>query len=223
MSDEQHKQFEIKDCALAAIGTGLRAHDLREFRDILASVHAGCLYHHFWGGLLRPQFENPQFVNDFAEWANGGLHDKPLAERLGVIDPAEYSDLEELRREVLEIIEQRLDELETNLPASRSRLFHFIRSQIIVFDTGRRLSEPSQLADAIPQMSEGSIYYHYIDARRRNESGSDDFRVWLSASGGASLQLADRLAAISPYFISLHALRDQLTITFRDYFKGTGK
>jgi hypothetical protein len=61
-------------------------------------VHQGCIYHHFWGTLLRAQFADREYSNDFATWCHRSLHDTAVAERLAVIDPADYSDLEELRQ-----------------------------------------------------------------------------------------------------------------------------
>ena len=92
-------EFAIKDCTLAILATGRRAQTLREMRDILRDIHSGCIYHHFWGTLLRPQFSDREYNNDFATWCHHSLHDNRAAERLAVIDPAGYSDLESLRQE----------------------------------------------------------------------------------------------------------------------------
>ena len=78
-------------------------------RDQLLDVSLGSIYHHFWGGLLRHRFDEPQYNNDFAEWVRYALQDSILAERLSIIDPAACADLESLRRELLEAIQQRLD------------------------------------------------------------------------------------------------------------------
>jgi hypothetical protein len=212
--------FDVKDCALAAIGTGKRATNLRELHDILEVIHPGCVYYHFWGVLLRPRFENPEYLNDFAEWARHGLHDQRLAERLGVIDPTEFSDLEQLRLEVLDTLEERLDEGEMVPWAKRDQQFHFIRSQIVVFDIHRDIARPEDLVEAVPQMSVGSIFYHFIDARRRTEESFDDFRSWLKLFGDKYAPLIKDLSHVDPYFATLRGLRGQLAEVFRDFFSG---
>ena len=106
--------FLIKDCALVAIATGLRAQSLREFRDALQQAPQESVYFHFWGRLLRPRFDDTEFHNDFATWARYSLHDEKLSEQLAVIDPADFADLESLRAEVVEVVEQRLDETESS-------------------------------------------------------------------------------------------------------------
>lgn len=210
--------FAVKDCALAAIATGQRAQNLRELRDRLLTVHPGCIYYHFWGGLLRPRFDDPEYNNDFAFWVRHALHDVPLAERLAVIDPADYPDLDALRQELVEVIEERIDEYDYQTWARPDQQFHFVRSQTVAFDTARRLHEPRELASTVPGLALGSIFYHVIDARRREPHGIDDFRAWLAQFGDTHQGLIARLAEVDPYFINLAELRQLLAQLFQDYF-----
>lgn len=210
--------FVIKDCALAHIATGRRAQTLRELRDALRDAHPGCLYHHFWGSLLEPQFASREYHNDFASWCYDSLHDHPAAEVLSAIDPAKNANLEDLRQELLDAIESRLDETDVMLFARSDQQFHFVRTVIVVFDTYRRLNEPIQLVAALPQMAPSSVFYHFIDARRREPVGMDDFHHWLTGFGGEYQELCDQLAQMDPYFESLHVLRDHLSKLFADFF-----
>jgi septum formation topological specificity factor MinE len=211
--------FAVKDCALIAIATGKQDYTLPELRNDLQTVSTASIYYHFWGSLLQPRFEEREFNNDFASWARHSLHDNRLAERLAVIDPTDYKDLEELRRDLLDIIEEHLDS-ESSIPWVRAnRPFEFIRSQIVVFDTHRRVEQPSELAQVIPRLSPSSIFYHFIDARRRMSDTSDDFRLWLSGHDGQYDSLCEDLAGVDPYFGSLSELRNQLTNIFNKYFQ----
>jgi len=209
--------FAIKDCALAMIAEGRRAQTLRELRDALRDIHPGCIYHHFWGTLLRPQFSDREFNNDFATWCHHGLHDSAIAERLAVIDPADFADLEGLRQELIEVIDERLDETEMVLFARADQQFHFARSVIVVFDTHKRLSQPRELVEAVPQMSVGSIFYHFIDARRRDPVSVDDFRAWLMGLGPEYEGLCESVAEVDPYFESLFVIRQRLTEVFTQH------
>ena len=209
--------FAVKDCALIAIATGERAHNLRELRDRLETTRPGCIYHHFWGGLLRPSFDDPEYQNDFAVWAYHGLRDRFLAERLALIDPTEFADMEELRRELIEIIEERLDENELVPWSSAHQQFHFIRSQIVVFDTRIRLTKPEQLKQYTANLTVGSIFYHFVDARRRTANRSDDFSEWIKGFGDSYEKLLEQIGALDPYFKSLTELRSQLSQIFEEY------
>jgi hypothetical protein len=209
--------FAVKDCALIAIATGERANDLRELRDRLETTRPGCIYYHFWGGLLRSSFDDPEYQNDFAVWAYHGLHDRFLAERLALVDPTDFDDLEDLRRELIEIIEERLDENELVSWTAAHQQFQFIRSQIVVFDTGIRISNPKELKELIPQLTVGSVFYHFVDARRRTPNKIDDFSEWLIGFADNYDELFEQIASLDPYFKSLTELRAQLGEIFKEY------
>jgi hypothetical protein len=206
--------FGIRDCVLIAIATGVKALTLKELCDGLAQIHAGSIYYHFWGGLLQPRFEQQEYNNDFAAWCRHELHDAQLAERLAVVDPTDYGDMEDLRRELIEIIEQRVDESERLQWVPVNRPFEFIQSKIIVFDTHTRVGEPEALAELMPRFSTGTVFYHFIDARRRSPARLDDFSAWLCVFGDRYTRLIHDLADIDPYFGTLVELRQQLADTF---------
>lgn len=213
--------FRIRDCALIPLATGQKAQNLKELRNLLREADAGCIYYAFWGGLLKPGFEHPEYANDFAAWAHAALHDDVLAERLGVIDPTEFDDLESLRRELLDVIEEHLDEIDVIAWTRRDRQFNFITSQIVVFDAQRELTEPRELAATVREMSSSSVFYHFIDARRRTEGSMDDFRAWLDGFGEHYRDLQEQLAEVDPWFSTLVELRQQLATLFEDYFTTT--
>jgi len=210
--------FAVKDCALAAIATGRRAQNLKELRDELEKIDPACLYYHFWGNLLRPAFEDPRFNNGFARWVFQALHNQALAERLSVIDPIDYPDPDDLRRELVEVIEEELDRSEMLPWTSREQQFHFIRSQIVVFSTRRVIHDPRELKDAVAAMTPSSVFYHFIDARRRTPNSVDDFSTWLTDLHDEEYKpLCTRLAGIDPFFSTLVEIREELLGVFDEY------
>jgi len=216
--NKEHSPFEIKDCALASLATGKKAQNLKELNKTIGDVDQGSLYYHFWGGLLQPRFDDPEYNNDFASWVRHTLHDKVLAERLGMIDPTEYPDLEELRERLHDIIEERLDEVEYLSWCKIDEQFHFIKSQIVVFDTNRLITKPAELVESIPKMTSSSIFYHFIDARRRTFGHIDDFSSWLYGFESEYEDLIHDLSTIDPFFSSLTELRSQLSSMVGDFF-----
>lgn len=219
----KHEPFLIKDCALIAIATGKRAGNLRELRALLRDVDSGSIYYHFWGGLLRPKFDDPEYHNDFAIWVRHALHDKVLAERLSIIDPKEFADLDDLRQEILEIIEERLDEIDYSPNAPRDHQFEFIRSQIVIFNTQKTVTKPRDFVSEIPQMSVGSIFFHFVDARQRSPEAIDDLRNWLKFFGSKYDPLCESIEEIDPFYASLTELRSELTNAFAKFFEGDRK
>lgn len=205
------KSFEIKDCALLVRMSGLPpAINLRELRMRIAACSESVLFHHFCETLLRPSFDNPDYRNDFAVWAKLYLGDRVLAERLGIIDPYAMDTIEELRSMVLEILEDRLSEVSDASSVSRGDEFYFLEATTVTFDTGDRITHPRELAAAVRGMTNGSIYYHFLEARRRLAGGKDDFSVWLQEEPEKNRKLIDALGSIDFYFYSLAELRRQI-------------
>lgn len=211
--------FVVKDCALIQIATGVKVQTLRELKKELLTIDEDSIYYHFWGSLLTPRFREPEFGNDFASWAFHALHDRTLAERLSVIDPLQYSDIQSLRLALLDVIDERLDEVEVVPFSSSDQQFNFVKCQIVVFNTQRLIEKPEELGEAIMSFSSGSIFYHFIDARRRTKGNIDDFRAWLKMFGDRYKKLSTLISQIDPYFTTLLELRELLAQTFNDYFK----
>ncbi len=207
------KTFEVMDCALLMKMSGLPpAMNLRELRDRVAVCGENVLYHHFCETTLRPTFDDPEYRNDFAAWARLYMRDRVLAERLGIIDPYTFDTMEELRAAVLEIIDDRLGEV-TMIPWVRpGDEFLFKEAITVIFDTGERIQNPRELAPAVLRMTDGSIYYHCLEALRRPPVGKDDFSVWLLGAGDEYGQLIHSLGAIDFYFYSLARLRKELAL-----------
>lgn len=207
--------FAVKDCALITLATGRRASTHREFRVALADVDPDCIYHHFWGGLLGTGFEEREYNNDFAAWMHNAMHDEVLAERMALLDPTDHPDMNTLRQELIDLVDERLEEAEYLQWLRATRPFEFMRAKVVVFDTHRRFTHPSELAASFPTLTLSSVFYHFIDARRRLDDGVDDFRAWLRAWGDECQAACEELAAVDPYFVSLEELRDQLAALLR--------
>ena len=217
---QKKSPFAVKDCALITIATGIKVQNLKEFAAVLKDVPTGSIYHHFWGRLLRALFDEPEYNNDFASWASRGLHDKSLAEHLSMVIPTDYKDLEGLRQEMVEVVEQHLDESEYVPWAKADQQFHFLKSQIVIFDTGLRYDHPAELVSQIKKLSTGSIYYHFIDARNRTEERHDDFSSWLNGFNGDEFkELTRNLCSMDPYFSSLKEIRLNVSNIFQKFLK----
>ncbi len=205
-----NNRFVTKNCAMAVIATGEYAGSLIELKDRLPKISLECIYYHFWGGRLFPQFTHSDYHNDFAIWAHEVLHDDILAERLGIIDPTAYDSLEGLRNEVIEIVDERLDEYPSVPWTKKEDQFHFLRSSIIIFDSPHTLTDPKELPVFIPKLSLSSIFFHFIDARTRTPEKKDDFSTWLSQYGNEYSLLIKKLEEIDPYFYSLSELKEEI-------------
>lgn len=211
--------FFVKTCSLVALSTNQKANSLSELRDKIATVNENCLYYHFWGGRLHPQFEDVNYHNDFAKWVYRYLHDAVLAEQLGIIDPTEFESLEDLRQAVLDTIERRLDTYEMIHWTKRQDSFHFSQSSTIIFESNIVINNPKDLPYVTSHLPPSSIFYHFIDARARTAEKMDDFSLWLKSLGNEYDSLITAIGSIDFYFLSLSQFRDRLVHTFKTYFK----
>jgi hypothetical protein len=206
--------FAFKDCALITLSVGKSAQNLRELLDRLNEVPAASLWHHFFETLLRPMFDDPEYPNDFAVWAKRGLHDDVLAERLAVVDPVEIGDVELLRRQLNDILEDRLAEVPYLVQTGPGHAFYFLRSQIVVLSTEVAARSPRELGQRIRTLPTGSIFFHVVEARRRTPDKSDDFSHWLASFGERSAKLRERLASARLHYGPLSDLRQRLADAF---------
>jgi hypothetical protein len=164
---------------------------------------------------LRATFDDPEYPNDFAVWAAHALRDSVLAERLGMINPYEYRDLEDLRHECLDIIADRLAELPLGLWPQATDPMYFLQAMTVVFDTGVLVGNVDDLVSAVAHMSLGSIYFHFIEARRREPVGVDDFSAWLQSWDHQYTELIEAISQIDFYFLSLRELKERLVSVLR--------
>lgn len=201
--------FRFKSCDLVPLSTGLRAQTLDELAQRLQVAPEGSLHYHFWGRLLRPQIGESEYGNDFASWAESELHDRTLAERFSAANPSDYDDLEGLREELLSLVEGRLDEEERLHWFRTERPFFFTRGQLLVFDGQMTASTPEELHRAFGEAERSSLFYHFIDARRRTEGHGDDFSLWLEAFEDTE-EARRHLRYLDPYLLSLEELRSGL-------------
>jgi hypothetical protein len=210
--------FLVKDCTLLIRMSGLApAFNLRELRDRVASCSPDVIYHHFCETLLAPTFDYPDFRNDFALWVKRQLEENVLAERLGVIDPYLYPSMGALREAVLDILDERISEM-TFLPSvSPGHEFHFREAVTVVFETGARILRPDKLPEAIAKMTLGSVYFHFLEARRRTLGRVDDFSLWLEDFEEPWVPAVQELRSIDFLFQSLTELRADLVRVLKSF------
>ncbi|WP_333656057.1 DUF5752 family protein [Dissulfurispira sp.] len=200
--------FEFKQCVSLLKSTGKKAKNLRELRDAIAVVSDESIFHHTYQYFLKGHIL--EYTNDFAHWAGESLEERALAERLSNIDPYAFKNIDELRQELLNVIDIYLE----NFPEPREAMigdeFYFNETITLTFPVGIRVKNLAEFLIAVKYIDAAAIYYHFYEARVR--LGVDDFSKWIEDSLDKK-DLSEKIRAIDPFMHSIEGIRDHIIET----------
>ncbi|HEV8674074.1 MAG TPA: DUF5752 family protein [Methylomirabilota bacterium] len=188
---------------------GQRAEDEKELADLLAQVPPGSVYYHTHGFFLRSRVFASTYTNDFAAWVVGEVRDPVLGEKLAMVDPFEFRDLEALREELVSVIDHHLSRQRAVPRIAVGQPFDFLQSHVIELPVGLSAETLTEFRDALGQVDASAIYFHLFEARVRQGRLENDFSNWLRRDLGLG-DLADRVRRINPYVGSLERVRSRL-------------
>ncbi len=198
--------------------TGQQAESLKELLNIIRSADDEVIYHHMYRGYLRYDPHLWDYPNDFARWAKNGLESQILAERLANINPFEYGNNGEVRRSVIDVIEDYLWESQYVPPVRPGFEFHFERSTGIILPTEISARSLPQFCDALSRSGVSIIYYHFFESRIRLGANRDDFSTWIEMNFDFP-ELVSSIRNIDFYLYSLEELRHKLSHLIRHFIR----
>ena len=185
--------------------------DERRLLELIEEVPGDSIYYHTHSYYLRHPYTQGLFPNDFATWVALYAQDRLLGERLGVLDPFEFEDIEQLRGEIVSIISDHLNRL-TSIPRSLTdEPFEFVRSHIIESDLGLEVRTLQEFRDTLAKVEVGAIYNHVCEARMKKGRLPGDFACWLAADEGLALpELAGQVVKVGRLGLSLEGIREHI-------------
>ncbi|HYQ47982.1 MAG TPA: DUF5752 family protein [Thermodesulfovibrionales bacterium] len=198
--------FEFGQCIGILKATGKRARNLRELRDSIETASNESLYHHTYQYLLSGHIL--EYTNDFALWAGESLGERVLAEHLSNIDPYEFSNINDLRLRLLEVIDDYLVTFPEPREAMSGDEFYLQETVTLVFPIGIKANNLAEFLIAVRFIDAGSLYYHFYDARYRLGRGRDDFSAWFEALGNR--ELVEKIRAIDPFMHTIEGIRGHI-------------
>jgi hypothetical protein len=142
--------------------------------------------------------------------------DAVLGERLAVVDPFDYPNLEDLREEIISIIDDHLSRMSIVPRVVFGQPFDFKRSRILEVPIGLEARSLAEFRKAVAEVDVSAIYFHMFEAHFRLGREESDFSAWIRTGLGLH-ELADCIRSINPYLGSLERLRSSL-ITACDEF-----
>jgi len=208
--------FEFKQCVSISKSTGEKAVSLKELGDRLSSVSDDSIFHHIYQYFLKGHIL--EYTNDFAHWAGESLEERALAEHLSNIDPYDFKNVRDLRKELIRVIHVYLE----NFPEPREALpgneFYFAETITIIYPVGIRAKNLAEFLTAMKYIDIGSIYYHFFEARTRLGGETDDFSKWI-LDGFGKKGLAEKIRAIDPFMHNLEGIKTHLVEAIEEEVK----
>jgi trehalose synthase-fused probable maltokinase len=199
---------------------GLRAENERQLADLIDEVPLDSIYYHTHGFFLRHKFVAGAYPNDFATWAAVQVRDRVLGERLAMVDPSGFANLQALREELVSVIDDHLRGLRLIPGVLLGEPFEFIQSRIVEIPTGIQVRTLKEFREALLDVDVSAVYFHLVEARMRLGRGQNDFAAWLEQGLGLP-DLAAKVRAVDPYAGSLERARTRL-IQLCDVALGAG-
>ncbi|RJQ45462.1 MAG: hypothetical protein C4538_08525 [Nitrospiraceae bacterium] len=211
---EEIKPFEFKQCISILKSTGKKAHNLRSLREVAASVSDESIFHHTYQYFLKGHIL--EYTNDFAHWAGEGLEERALAERLSNIDPYDFYNVSELRKELLGVMDDYLNNFPEPREAMAGDEFYFNETVTFTFPIGLVVKNLAEFLIAVKYVDTASLYYHFYEARIR--LGIDDFSAWIDQVLGKR-ELAAKIRGIDLFMHSVEGIREHILETIEDEVK----
>jgi hypothetical protein len=187
---------------------GLKARNPVELLTGIKTVPASCIYYHTHRFLQQHHYLSPEPPNDFAFWLMEILHLGSLGEEFLSMDTVSYCDLEKLRRDFVDILEDYISKDGENVDCIPGFEFHFLACKTLVLPLPYTAHNLSEFAQMLSKVSIHSLYFHMFEARMRLGVPDNDFSQWLKGMG--EVQLAQDISKLDPYNITLENLRRKI-------------
>ena len=189
--------------------TGKKANHLKEFIKLLKDIDRSSIFFHIHHAFREYTFAPGQYSNDFAHWVGEDLEEARLAERLASIDIQEFTDLDQLRAKLVEIVEDHLMNAIEIRKAPPGREFYFLRGTSLINATKYEVNTLEEFAEALNKVGMRSLYFHFFDARLRLGRKTNDFSNWIEHSLDKP-EIAAKINALDPYFITMDQLKGKI-------------
>lgn len=202
-------EFHFIGCIEIKELLGKRADDEQELLELIEEVPTDSIYYHTHSYFLRHFYIAGTYPNDFADWAVVQVRDRVLGEKLAAVTPSGDKTIEDIRFDLMDIIDKHLSQIKIVPSIVYGQPFHFMQSRIIEVPTGVIASNLEGFSEALKTVDASAIYNHIFEARLRDRLGRSDFSIWIEQILGRK-ELADKFEALDSYMYSLEGLREKL-------------
>jgi hypothetical protein len=188
---------------------GRSARDEQQLLEAIEEIPLDSLSYHTHSFFLRHTYIAGPYPNDFATWAAIQVRDRVLGEKLGILDPYEFENLEALRTEIVNIIDEHLSQVQIIPRVISGEPFHFMQSRIIEVPTGLEARTLTEFKNILATVNASAVYYHNFEAILRLGRRMGDFALWIEEQLNLP-ELAQNISRLDFYMASLESVRHQI-------------
>jgi septum formation topological specificity factor MinE len=212
------KGFQFHKCYTIVELTGDRARDIKEFVEILRYVDQASIFGHTHRTFFKHHFARDLYSNDFAYWISEVLQERRLGERVASIDLTHYQDIEQLRQDLILILESYIANQSQFRSVPKGEEFHFTKVISLIQPTNYVAHSIYEFLDCLKSVDISSLYYHFFEADLRLKRPTNDFSFWIEDSLDGA-ELARKIHRINPYMSTLEELRERIVRVIEAYLK----
>jgi len=209
------KEFQFTDCIEIKELTGKKANDEAELLELIEEASPDSIYFHTHSYFLRHFYIMGPYPSDFANWVVLQVRDRVLGEKLSTLTPSGKQSIEDVRNDLIEVIDNHLSSIKSIPTISSGQSFYLMKSRIIEIPTRLKAQNLQEFRSALAAVDASAIYNHIFEARLRERRGKSDFTIWFEEVLGLS-QLAQDIEKIDAYMYSLEGLRVKI-LSLCDY------
>ncbi|AET34004.1 DUF5752 family protein [Pyrobaculum ferrireducens] len=203
--------FKFYTAYYISLYSKMRARTLRQLLQGIEAADANTLFHHLFHTIRSKHLIPPRYTNDFAHWVGEEVGDEELAAALSDISGAEPATIEDIRKELVAVLEPHADDR-----AGKSE-FVFVAMEPVVVETSYVAHTLADFLDLVEMVPGESIVYHFVTRRVLEGTGRNDFSIWLEKNFGLS-EVAEALSRIDPLmYNSEESLRGDILKTLKRY------
>jgi hypothetical protein len=188
---------------------GRSARDEQQLLEAIEEIPLDSISYHTQSFFLRHKYIAGPYPNDFATWAAIQVRDRVLGEKLGILDPYDFENLEALRTEIVNIIDEHLSQLQIIPRVIYGEPFHFMQSQIIEVPTGLEARTLTEFRKILSTVDASVVYYHNFEAILRLGRRKGDFALWIEEQLDLP-DLAQKISRLDFYMTSLESIRHRI-------------
>ena len=188
---------------------GRSARDEQQLLEAIEEIPFDSLFYHTHSFFLRHKYIAGPYPNDFATWAAIQVRDRVLGEKLGILDPYDFENLEALRAEIVNIIDEHLSQLQIIPRAIYGEPFDFMQSRIIEVPTGLEARNLTEFRKILATVDVSVVYYHNFEAILRLGRRKGDLALWIEEQLDLPA-LAQKISILDFYMTSLESSRHRI-------------